>query len=88
MNTRTIAASVLTLGLLASGALAQVSSMNYNDFRCSEIERRDGDFVDCKTDGNSVSTKAFSAPAVQSNDGNYYRFFEESTKSKAGLQFK
>lgn len=60
MSIRTLAASVLALGLLAPvGAFA--AETNYN---CSQDQANKLDYVDCKADGAVQSTQGFSAANV------------------------
>jgi hypothetical protein len=57
MNIRTLAASVLALGLLAP-----VGAMADNNY-CSQDQLGRGDFIDCKA-GNVGNTAVFGAAAV------------------------
>ncbi len=60
MSIRTLAASVLALGLLAPiGAIA--AETNYN---CSQDQANKLDYTDCKSDNSARSTAGFSAAAV------------------------
>lgn len=60
MSIRTLAASVLALGLLAPvGAIA--AETNYN---CSQDQANKLEYIDCKTDNGTQSTKALSAAGV------------------------
>lgn len=60
MTIRTLAASVLALGLLAPiGALA--AETNYN---CSQDQANKSDYIDCKIDSVVASTQALSAAGV------------------------
>jgi hypothetical protein len=60
MSIRTLAASVLALGLLAPiGAIA--AETNYN---CSQDQANKLEYIDCKADNVTQSTQGFSAAAV------------------------
>jgi hypothetical protein len=60
MIIRTLAASVLALGLLAPIS-AIAAETNYN---CSEEQANKGEYIDCKNDNAAPSTQAFSAAGV------------------------
>lgn len=60
MITRTLATSVLALGLLAPIS-AIAAETNYN---CSQDQLNKSDYIDCKIDNVAPSTQAFSAAGV------------------------